>query len=58
MFTCKTWTAKIKKSEMYIWYFLLKAEQDKTVKLQALDWSYFHSKTHFEDDDMQNYLEF
>ena len=29
----------------------LKAEQDKMIKLQAFDSSYFQVKTHFEDDD-------
>ena len=34
----------------------LKAEQDKTVKLQACDLSYFYGRSHFEDDRIQNYL--
>ena len=36
----------------------LKAEQDKIVKLQVFDSSYFRGKRHFEDDDTQNYLMF
>ena len=37
----------------------LKAEQDKIVKLQALDSSYFRSKSHFVDNDgTQNYFIF
>ena len=36
----------------------LKAEQDKIVKLQALDLSYFCSESHFEDDGTQHYLVF
>ena len=28
-----------------------KAEQDKTVKLQAFDSTYFRGKSHFEDDE-------
>ena len=36
----------------------LKAEQDKIVKLQAFDLSYFHGKSYFEDDGAQNYLVF
>ena len=43
----------------------VKAEQDKTVKLQAFDSTYFCGKshfeddeTHFEDDETQNYLMF
>ena len=36
----------------------LKAEQDKIVKLQAVDSNYFHCKCHFEDDGTQNYLVF
>ena len=43
----------------------VKAEQDKTVKLQAFDSTYFRGKshfeddeTHFEDDETQNYLMF
>ena len=31
-----------------------KAEQDRIVKLQACDWSYFRGKSHFKDDDTQN----
>ena len=34
----------------------LKAEKGKTVKLHAIDSSYFCGKSHFEDDGMQNYL--
>ena len=34
----------------------LKAEQEKILKLQALDSSYFRGKSHFEDDGTQNYL--
>ena len=34
----------------------LKAEQDKIMKLQAFDSSYFHGQTHFEDDGTENYL--
>ena len=36
----------------------LKAEQDKIVKLQAFDSNYVHGKSHFEDDDTQNYSVF
>ena len=36
----------------------LKAEQNKTVKLQAFDSCYFHDKSYFEDDSMQSYLVF
>ena len=36
----------------------LNAEQDKVTKLQAFDSSYFRSKSHFEDDGIQNYLVF
>ena len=36
----------------------LKAEQDKIVKLQAFDSSYFHAKSRFGDDGMQNYFRF
>ena len=36
----------------------LNAEQDKIVKLQAFDSSYFRGKSHFEDDKTQNYLVF
>ena len=36
----------------------LKAEQDKIVKLQAFDSSYFHTKSHLQDDGRQNYLVF
>ena len=34
------------------------AVQDKTVKLQAFDSSYFRSKNHFENDDTKSYLLF
>ena len=34
----------------------LKAEQDKIIKLQAFDSSYFWGKSHFEGDGKQNYL--
>ena len=34
----------------------LKPEQDKIIKLQAFDSSYFRGKSHFQDDDIQNYL--
>ena len=34
----------------------LKEYQDKTVKLQSLVSSYFHSKSHFEDAGTQSYL--
>ena len=34
------------------------AVQDKTVKLQAFDSSYFQSKNHFENDDTKSYLLF
>ena len=36
----------------------LRAEQDKLSKLQASDSSYFHGKSHFEDDGIQNCLMF
>ena len=36
----------------------LKAEQDKTVKLQAFNSNYFCDISHFEDDGTQNYLVF
>ena len=36
----------------------LKANQDKIIKLQAFDSSYFCDKNHFEDDGTQNYLVF
>ena len=36
----------------------LKAEQDKIVKSQAIDSSYFRDKSHFEGDDAQSYLVF
>ena len=36
----------------------LKSEQDKIKKLQPFDSSYFRSKSHFEDDETQNYLVF
>ena len=36
----------------------LKAEQDKIVKLQVFDSSYFCGKIHFEDDGTENYLVF
>ena len=36
----------------------LKAEQDKIIKLQAFDSSYFRGKSHFYDDGTQNYLRF
>ena len=36
----------------------LKEEQDKMLKLQVFDSSYFRGKSHFEDDGMQNYLLF
>ena len=36
----------------------LKAEQDKIVKLQALDLSYFCSESHFEGDGTRHYLVF
>ena len=35
----------------------LKAEQDKIVKLQVFDSSYFRGKKYFEDDAKQNNLE-
>ena len=35
-----------------------KAEQDKIVKLQAFDSSFFRGNSHFEDDGTQNYLVF
>ena len=34
----------------------LKAEQNKIMKLQAFDSSYFCGKSHFEDDDTQIFL--
>ena len=34
----------------------LQAEQDKIVKLQAFDSSYFRGKSHFENDGTQNCL--
>ena len=37
----------------------LKVEQDKIIKLQAFDSSYFRDKSHFVDEDStQNYLVF
>ena len=36
----------------------LKTEQDKTFKLQTFDLSYFCGKSHFENDETQNYLLF
>ena len=36
----------------------LKAEQDKVVKLQAIDLNYFRGKSHLEYDGMQNYFLF
>ena len=36
----------------------LKAEQDKIIKHQEFDSSYFCSKSHFEDDGTQHYLVF
>ena len=36
----------------------LKAEQDKMVKLNLFDLTYFRGKSHFEDDGIQNYLVF
>ena len=33
-------------------------EQDKTVNIQPFNSSYLCGKSHFEDDDMQNYLVF
>ena len=36
----------------------LKAEQDKVIKSQAFDSNYFRSKSHFEDDGIQNCLVF
>ena len=36
----------------------LKSEQDKIAKLEAFVSSYFHGKSHFEDDGIQNYLIF
>ena len=35
-----------------------KAEQDEIMKVQAFDFSYFRDRSHFEDDDMQNYFVF
>ena len=34
----------------------LKGGQDKIVKLQTSDLSYYRDKSHFEDNDTQNYL--
>ena len=34
----------------------LKTEQDKIIKLQAFDSSYYRGKSHFKDDGTQNYL--
>ena len=34
----------------------LKVEQDKIIDYQAFNSLYFYSKSHFEDDDTQNYL--
>ena len=36
----------------------LKAEQDEIIKLQAFDSSYFHGKSHFENDETEKYLVF
>ena len=36
----------------------LKGEQDKIIKLEALDSCYYRGKSHFEDDDTQNYFIF
>ena len=36
----------------------LKAEQDKIIRLQAFDSSYFRDKNHFENDGTQSYLIF
>ena len=36
----------------------LKVEQDKIVKIQVFDLSYFCDKGYFEDDGSQNYLVF
>ena len=36
----------------------LKAQQVKTVNLQAFDSSYFQGKNHFQDDGTENYLVF
>ena len=36
----------------------LKTEQDKIVRLQTFDSSYFCGKSHFEDDVTQSYLVF
>ena len=36
----------------------LKRKQDKIVKLEAIDSSFFRGKTLFEDDATQNYLVF
>ena len=41
----ETWSAKAE----------LKAEQEKIVKLETFDSIHFCGKSHFEDDDMQNY---
>ena len=34
----------------------LKAEEDKLIKIQTFDLSYFRGKNHFEDDYTQNYF--
>ena len=47
-----------KKIETLITKGELKAEQDKIAKLQAFYASYFRGKSHYEDDDPQNYLVF
>ena len=39
-------------------FLAVKAEQEKPVKLQAFDSSYFRVKSHYEDDGTQNYLVF
>ena len=36
----------------------LNTEQDRIVKLQACDWSYFRGKSSSKDDDTQNQLVF
>ena len=36
----------------------LRAEKDKTIKLQEFDSSCFRDKTHFENDGTQNYIIF
>ena len=36
----------------------LRAAQDKIVKLQAFDSSYFYGKSYLEDDGTQNYIVF